>query len=91
MPVVYLGNPAPLDRGQPMPDQGERVTTVTIPDSRPTDAAVRDIAHNDGSPNAGLWASHSAAQAPTWVQCPDDPALEAALAARFGCPAGRPH
>lgn len=88
MPVVHLGNPAPMDGANPLPG-GERVTTVVIPDSRSLDDAIRDVAHNDGSPNTGLWAAHSSAGAPSWVECQENPELASALAARFGCPIGR--
>ncbi|MCW2900922.1 MAG: hypothetical protein JWO67_3187 [Streptosporangiaceae bacterium] len=91
MPVVQLGNPAPTERGVLMPG-GPTITEVVVPDSHSIDQAVRDIAYVDptGGGNSGLWASHSDVPAPSWVSCPDDPDLQAALAARYGCPAGRP-
>lgn len=89
MPRVVLGNPYPIFNGHPVEDL-TAITMVSVPDCKSIGDAVRDIAHDDGSANAGLWASHSAKSKPSWVECPDNPELEAAIAARFGCPAGRP-
>jgi hypothetical protein len=89
VPRVVLGNPFPIFNGRPVEDQ-TAMTVVSIPDCKSIEDAVRDIAHDDGSPNGGLWLSHSALSKPSWVECADNPELEAAIAARFGCPAGRP-
>lgn len=83
MPVVHLGNPAAHAGGDRLPGEGH-VTRVVIPDCRTLDQAVRDVTHEDG-----LWSRHSHADAASWVEC-DDPELEQALAAEFGCPIGRP-
>lgn len=89
MPRVFLGNPFPIFDGRPVEDP-TAVTVVHVPDSKSLADAVRDIAHDDGSANGGLWLSHSALSKPSWVECADSPELEAAVAERFGCPAGRP-
>ncbi len=88
MPTVQLGNPQPIFNGMVHNDP-TAVTQVSIPESRSFDEAIRDVCHDDGTSNTGLWAAHSGAKAPAWVAS-DSPELEAALAARFGCPAGRP-
>ncbi len=89
MPRVYLGNPLPIFNGRVVEDPNA-ITMVAVPDSKSLEHAVRDIAHDDGTPNAGLWLSHSAKAAPSWVSCDESPELEAAIAEHFGCPAGRP-
>jgi hypothetical protein len=66
------------------------MTRVHVPDNKTLDQMIRDIAHDDGTSNAGLWYSHSAAPSPSWVVCDDNPELEKAIAERFGCPVGRP-
>lgn len=88
MPRVVLGNPLPIFNGRVVSDP-TAMTAVDIPDCKSLADAVRDIAHDDGA-HSGLWVSHSAAPAPTWVSCDASPELEAAIAERFGCPAGRP-
>ena len=89
MPNVYLGNPFPIFNGRPVADP-TAITRVSVPDCKSLADAVRDIAHDNGDTNNGLWLSHSAAAAPSWVECDENPELEAALAQRFGCPIGRP-
>lgn len=88
MPSVQLGNPLPIFNGVATSDP-DAVTVVHIPDSKSLADAVRDVAHVDPSGNNGLWGSHSGAPAPAWVES-SSPELAAALAARFGCPIGRP-
>lgn len=89
MPLVYLGNPYPIFNGHAVEDN-TAITMVHVPDCKSVDDAVRDIAHDDGSPNGGLWRSHSARNIPSWVSCDENPELESAIANHFGCPAGRP-
>lgn len=89
MPRVYLGNPYPIFNGRAVEDN-TAITMVSVPECKSLDHMVRDIAHDDGSPNTGLWRQHSGRDIPTWVACDDSPELEAALADHFGCPAGRP-
>lgn len=80
MPTVHLGNPAPA-----APEvTGRSVTTAQIPDVYTHSEILRTIFHEDG-----LWAQHSTAPFPAWVEC-DDPVLTEAIAARAGCPVGRP-
>lgn len=83
MTVVRLGNPAAVTAGSRVP-LGEQVTSVSIPDSYTSDEKVQTVTHQDG-----VWAAHSDAPGPSWVES-DDPELAAALAARYGCPIGRP-
>lgn len=52
---------------------------------RPNDEALLVVTHA----GAGAWGFHSA-ENPTWVSCPENPVLEAQLAAFYGCPAGKP-
>jgi hypothetical protein len=89
MPRVYLGNPSPIFNGRAVEDSNA-VTMVSIPDCKSLDDMVRDIGHDDGSSNTGLWRQHSARDTPSWVACDENPELEAAIAGHFGCPAGRP-
>ena len=89
MPRVYLGNPYPIFNGVAIADP-TAMTMVHVPDLKSIRDAVRDIGHDDGTPNGGLWRSHSARDIPTWVSCDENPELEAAVAEHFGCPAGRP-
>lgn len=84
MPRVLMGNLHPIFNGQAISDS-TAITDVSVPDSKSLDHMLRDIAHEDG-----LWRVHSADAAPSWVECPASPELEAALADRFGCPVGRP-
>jgi hypothetical protein len=63
---------------------GEQVTTASIPDSYTLDEKVRTISHADG-----LWAVHSDAPGPSWVES-DDVDLLGALSQHYGCPIGRP-
>lgn len=81
MPTVRLGNRAAIDRGQIL--DGNRVTTVQILDENDLWTRMRTITHADG-----LWPSMSVHPA-AWVES-DDPQLEAALSAHFGCPVGMP-
>lgn len=87
MPRVLLGNPSALDAGRPLP--GHQITTVDLPDSYTDAEKLRTLFHLDAT-TAGVWPSHSAAPAPSWVECPDDPELEAAISEQTGCPIGRP-
>lgn len=89
MPRVCLGNPYPIFNGTAVEDP-TGITMVHVPDTKSVGDAVRDIAHDDGSPNGGLWRSHSARDKPSWVVCDENPELEAAISEHFGCPAGRP-
>lgn len=89
MPRVVLGNPMPVFNGRITPDPSA-ITMVHVPDCKSIEHALRDIGHDDGTANGGLWWSVSGLAAPTWVSCDENPELEAAIAARFGCPAGRP-
>lgn len=87
MPSVLLGNPRPI--GALPGHEGEHVTEVDVPDSRSLDDAIRDVCHDEPSGNTGLWRAHSDASSPSWVES-SSAELAAALAARFGCPVGRP-
>lgn len=82
MPTVYLGNPAALDRGKPM--DGQRVTTAVIPEDYTAAEALAVVTHADG-----VWANHSSAGAPLWVESSDEE-LANALSKHYGCPIGRP-
>jgi hypothetical protein len=87
---VFLGNPYPIFNGTAVEDN-TAITMVFVPDSKSLANAVRDIAHDDGTANTGLWLAHSAKAKPSWVECADSPELEAAIANHFGIPAGRPN
>lgn len=89
MPRVFLGNPYPIFGGEAVEDS-TAITMVHVPDSKSIGDAVRDIVHDDGSSNRGLWSVHSARDVPSWVECEENRELETALAEHFGCPAGRP-
>lgn len=95
MPVVRLGNSSAHQHvtrtnengeaetvKEPIP--GNQVTTVNIPDSYTRQEAVRTVWHPDG-----VWAHHSSAPAPNWVES-DDPELATVLGMIYGCPVGRP-
>lgn len=88
MPRVVLGNPYPIFNGRAVHDP-TAITEVSIPDCKSLSHAVRDVVHDDGTGNVGLWPAHSAAPAPSWVEC-DNAELESAIAAHFKCPVGRP-
>ena len=100
MPTVQLGNVAVREVVGADPDgtpihrrySGQSTTTINLPgdDERWThDERLRAVVH-DGADDglAGHWPSHSS-KPPAWVEC-DDPDLEQAIAAHFGCPIGRP-
>lgn len=95
MPSVHLGNVAVREVIGADPDgapihrryTGTSTTTIDLPldeDGWTHDERVAAVAHEDGH-----WRAHSAAPA-AWVECPDDPELEALFAEHFGCPVGRP-
>lgn len=77
---VTLGNPHPLR----LPAPENRVTTVAIPDSDTLDEAFRTVTDRDG-----VWANHSHADAPAWVES-DDADFADRLAAHYGISVGRP-
>ncbi len=83
MAVVRLGNPRAVASGSRVP-LGEQVTTVSIPGGYTAAEQLRSIIHQDG-----VWAAHSEAPGPSWVESDDDE-LAAALAVHYGCPIGRP-
>lgn len=66
------------------PLDGERVTTIRLPDDISLAEAFVTI-----TSDRGVWASHSDEPA-TWVACDDSPGLEALLAEHFDCEVGRP-
>jgi hypothetical protein len=68
-----------------VPLDGLRVCSIHVPEGQPTGETFTTIVH----PARGIAAVHSD-KAPTWVSCPDKPALEALLAEHFGCPVGKP-
>lgn len=95
MPVVRLGNVAVREVIGADPDgtpihrrySGQSTCTVLLPADEENwthDERVRTVVHEDGH-----WRAVSAAP-PAWVECPDDPDLEAVFAAHWGCPVGRP-
>lgn len=86
MRVVRLGNPQPVHHatGEQL-DGGDRITEVHLPDGLSVGDAVTAITHR-GTDTHGVWAVHSAADAPSWVWS-DDAAVAAALAAHYGCEA----
>ena len=92
MPMVWLGNPAPMHvpGGVPTPleiPEGQEwsVTTAHVPDNYTLAEQVHNLAH----PAEGQWNAHSFSRRPVWVAS-NDSELEQALADEFGCPAGRP-
>ena len=66
MPSVRLGNPRPV--GALPGFDGEHITEIDVPDSKSFEHAIRDICHDDGTANTGLWRAHSDAPAPSWVE-----------------------
>ena len=87
MPRVLLGNPSAIDAGRPI--AGHQITTVDLPDSYTRAEQLRTLFHLDAT-TAGVWPSHSAAPAPSWVECDTDPDLAAAISEETGCSIGRP-
>lgn len=91
MPMVWLGNPAPVHSpgGEitplEVPREGYLVTTAWVPDTYSLAEQVHNLAH----PAEGQWGAHSSARRPLWVAS-DDPELADALAEEFGCSVGRP-
>lgn len=79
---VNLGNPAARE-GQTVLT-GQRVTTATIPDEYTDAEALRAVTADDG-----VWANHSTADAPAWVES-DNPEFAELLSAHYGSPVGRP-
>lgn len=77
---VTLGNPHPLG----LPEPANRVTTVVVPDSDTEDEAFRAITDPDG-----VWAHHSEAPAPDWVEA-DDPEFAERIADHYGIGVGCP-
>lgn len=84
MPQVLLGNPAPIGAGL----EPGCITEVDIPDSKTTDHAFLDITLDDET-SIGVWAAHSRAKAPSWVESNDEE-LRERLAKHYGCQVGRP-
>jgi hypothetical protein len=93
VPRVILGNPWPIFNGIIQRDDNA-LTMVHVPETKTLQEAIRDIAHDDGTPHVGgagshgAWKAHSGASKPSFVSCPDWPELEEALAKHFGCPTG---
>jgi hypothetical protein len=95
---VLLGNPAAKDAASGDPLDGDRVTTVHIPDTYTLLEAVATVTAPDG-----VWARHTQHQTPddagegaapaavpaAWVES-DHGGLAALLADHFGCKVGRP-
>jgi hypothetical protein len=77
---VLLGNSSP--RG--LPEPAARITTAIIPDGLTPDEEFLAITGLDG-----VWANHSTAPAPDWVEA-DDPDFAARIAAHYGIAVGRP-
>src|SRR5690242_5886814 len=92
MATVLLGNEKAgenVDVSEQYPDgwraiPGKQVTTVTIPDEWSLADAFRTVTHP-----GGVWANHSMAEAPSWVES-NDAALASLLASQYNCPVGRP-
>lgn len=82
MPIVRMGNPAPLDAGKPLAEPS--VTTVHLPDSYSDEQMYNAITDPQG-----VWRAHSAASAPSWVEC-DDPDVAQMISEHYACPVGRP-
>ncbi|MEK6443647.1 hypothetical protein [Pseudonocardia sp. T1-2H] len=89
MPVVRLGNSQPINHatGAPITPDGQ-VTEVHIPDTHTLAQAISAVTHV-GDVHFGVWAAHSAAEAPDWVWS-DSEELAVRLAAHYGCPVGQP-
>lgn len=91
MAIVQLGNSEPTGVDVPT------VTTVTIPapiGSGPGEVSVADVvtsiaAVSEGGITGGTWQAHSTAHAPDWVWS-DNPDVEEAIAAHYGCARGVP-
>lgn len=81
MPTVRFGNHAALDNGKSM--DGEWVTIHIASAADTLAEQMQTITHANG-----VWVRNST-EPPAWVEC-DDPELEAALAAHYGCSIGEP-
>lgn len=80
MPTALLGNPKPLERGNPVPG-GEQVTLRIMPESGWThDEHMRDLTHH----RDGVWLG-IADEPPSWVAS-DDAVIAQAIADRYNCP-----
>jgi hypothetical protein len=92
MMLLLLGNSSALEpqpgtttdsesRQEPVRIEGDQVTTIEVPATTPLDAALTEIKN--------VWALHSSADAPDWVDGNDD-LLVRAVASTFGCEIGVP-
>lgn len=88
MAIVLLGNPQPSVAGSTVDANGEGILKVVPDPEASVEGVLRDLFHDDGTANSGLWPSHSTAAAPSWVES-DNSELAAAIAARTGCRLGR--
>lgn len=95
---VMLGNPAPMDRGLPLPHPS--VTYVNTPDSwdgqeatvkaTPDEVVVAITAPSIGGITGGLWETHTVRGAvPDWVWSDDDE-TERLLSEHYQCARGIP-
>lgn len=89
MPLVWLGNNAPLDAGIAIP--GPRTTFASVPDDdSPTEQRKAIVARvADGDHMDGVFATHSASDAPAWVES-NSVEFANQIASHYGCPVGRP-
>lgn len=68
---------------------GNRITTVVIPDTYTLLEAVACVTAQDGAWNHHSQGDDPLDSIPDWVES-DDTALASLLAQHFGCPVGRP-
>lgn len=88
MAIVMLGNPQPAIAGSTVDEHGNGVVKVVTDPESDIATVLRDLFHDDGTPNVGLWVAHSTAPAPAWVES-DDAELAQAIADHAGCRVGR--
>lgn len=90
--LLFLGNSSALEPQpgtstdgevptEPVKIDGDQVTTIEVPATTPLDAALTEVKN--------VWALHSSAKAPDWVDGNND-LLVAAVANTFGCDIGVP-
>lgn len=91
MPIITLGNTAPIETRKVSPDSSE-VTRIPIPVKEAVTTHVVPDSWDIGDILTGIttvFRSHHSDADPAWVDG-DDELVVQALAKQFGCPIGRP-
>lgn len=89
MPMVWLGNNAPLDAGIAIP--GPLITFANVSDDEDQVSQLKTITAQvaTGDHMDGVFATHSASAAPAWVESNSNE-FALLIASHYGCPVGRP-